>query len=85
MKKVDISKLQYDPDEMYERGMSPFQAIVMAAQEARFINESARQGFYDLNGEKPTTIAMARLREDKIKVIDDSPESSSPEITDKAE
>ncbi len=63
--------LQYDPDEMYARGLSPFQAVLMAAQEARFINEQARLGFYDLKGEKATTVAMERLRDKKIQVVEE--------------
>ena len=61
-------QLHYDPDEVYKKGMSPFEAVVVAAQEARFINEQARLGFLDLKGVKPTTVAMDRLREGKVKI-----------------
>jgi DNA-directed RNA polymerase subunit K/omega len=60
--------LHYDPDEVYAKGMSPFEAVVVAAQEARFINEQSRLGFLDLKGVKPTTVAMDRLREGKVKI-----------------
>lgn len=64
-----VSKqLHYDPDEVYQKNMSPFEAVVVAAQEARFINEQARLGFLDLKGVKPTTVALDRLREGKVKV-----------------
>ena len=63
-----MDNLQYDPDEIYARGISAFQAVLMAAQEARFINEQARLGFLDLKGVKPTTVAMDRLREGKVKI-----------------
>ena len=64
-----VSKhLHYDPDEVYAKGMSPFEAVVVAAQEARFINEQSRLGFLDLKGVKPTTVAMDRLRECKVKI-----------------
>ncbi|MEN9309812.1 MAG: hypothetical protein RL173_3744 [Fibrobacterota bacterium] len=64
-----VSKhLHYDPDEVYAKGMSPFEAVVVAAQEARFINEQSRLGFLDLKGVKPTTVAMDRLREGKVKI-----------------
>jgi hypothetical protein len=43
----------------------------MAAQEARFINEQARLGFYDLKGEKATTVALERLRDHKIQVVEE--------------
>lgn len=61
-------QLHYDPDEVYAKGMSPFEAVVVAAQEARFINEQSRLGFLDLKGVKPTTVAMDRLREGKVKI-----------------
>jgi phosphopantothenoylcysteine decarboxylase / phosphopantothenate---cysteine ligase len=38
---VTSDKLHYDPDEVYLKGMSPFESVVVAAQEARFINEQA--------------------------------------------
>ena len=61
-------KLHYDPDEVYQKNMSPFESVVIAAQEARFINEQARLGFLDLKGVKPTMVALDRLREGKVKV-----------------
>ncbi len=61
-------QLHYDPDETYQKNMSPFEAVVVAAQEARFINEQSRLGFLDLKGVKPTTVAMDRLREGKVKI-----------------
>jgi DNA-directed RNA polymerase subunit K/omega len=61
-------QLHYDPDETYSKGMSPFEAVVVASQEARFINEQSRLGFLDLKGVKPTTVAMDRLREGKVKI-----------------
>lgn len=61
-------QLHYDPDEVYKKNMSPFEAVVVAAQEARFINEQSRLGFLDLKGVKPTTVAMDRLREGKVKI-----------------
>ncbi|MEN9355003.1 MAG: hypothetical protein RL318_2328 [Fibrobacterota bacterium] len=66
-----MDNLQYDPDEIYARGISAFQAVLMAAQEARFINEQARLGFYDLKGEKATTVALERLRDKKIQVVEE--------------
>lgn len=63
-----MAELHYDPDEVFRNGMTPFEAVVVAAQEARFINEQARLGFLDLAGEKPTTVALDRLRAKKITV-----------------
>ena len=44
---------------------SAFKAVVMMAQEARFINDQARQGFIELE-KKPTTIAMYKFKEDRL-------------------
>lgn len=65
---VVSNQLHYDPDEVYQKNMSPFESVVVAAQEARFINEQARLGFLDLKGVKPTTVALDRLREGKVKI-----------------
>lgn len=44
---------------------SVFRAVVMMAQEARFINKQAGQGFIQLT-KKPTTIAMYKFKEGKL-------------------
>ncbi len=48
---------------------SVFRAVVMMAQEARFVNEQARQGFIELQ-KKPTTIAMYKFKEGKLSIAD---------------
>ena len=44
---------------------SVFRAVVMMAQEARFINKQANQGYITLT-KKPTTIAMYKFKEGKL-------------------
>lgn len=46
---------------------SVFRAVVMMAQEARFINKQAGQGYIQLT-KKPTTIAMYKFKEGKLTI-----------------
>ena len=46
---------------------SVFRAVVMMAQEARFLNNQANQGYIHLN-KKPTTIAMYKFKEGKLSI-----------------
>lgn len=48
---------------------SVFRAVVMMAQEARFINKQAGQGYIQLT-KKPTTIAMYKFKEGKLSISD---------------
>ena len=48
---------------------SVFRAVVMMAQEARFINKQAGQGYIQLS-KKPTTIAMNKFKKGKISISD---------------
>ena len=57
--------LELDLDQLEKRGMSRYKAVVMAAQEARFINDQIRLNIIDTN-EKPTTLALKRLFEGRI-------------------
>lgn len=57
-------------DDIYaskESGGSVFRAVVMMAQEARFMNDQARQGFITMH-KKPTTIAMYKFKEGKLSI-----------------
>ncbi len=47
---------------------STFRAVVMMAQEARFINDQAREGYIQLTM-KPTTIAMDKFKADKLTIL----------------
>ncbi len=48
---------------------SVFRAVVMMAHEARFINNQSKQGYIQLT-QKPTTIAMNRFKEHKLKMVE---------------
>ena len=48
---------------------SVFRAVVMMAQEARFVNNQASQGYIHLN-KKPTTIAMYKFKEGKLSMTE---------------
>jgi DNA-directed RNA polymerase subunit K/omega len=52
-------------DELEKRGINRYKAVVMAAQEARFINDQARLGIIKPEA-KPTTTAMKRLFEGRV-------------------
>ena len=58
---------------------SVFRAVVMMAQEARFVNNQASQGYIHLN-KKPTTIAMYKFKEGKLSMS----EKKSNDVTDEA-
>lgn len=48
---------------------SVFRAVVMMAQEARFLNNQAGQGYIQLE-KKPTTIAMYKFKEGKLSMTE---------------
>ena len=67
-----MSKNQHlSVEDCYARGTSPFRTVIMAAQEARFINEQANLGFIKL-AEKPTTIAIQKFKDGKLEIIKES-------------
>ncbi len=47
---------------------STFRAVVMMAQEARFINDQAREGYIQLEM-KPTTIAMDKFKANRLTML----------------
>lgn len=58
---------------------SVFRAVVMMAQEARFVNKQANQGYINLT-KKPTTIAMYKFKEGKLSMT----EKASNDVTEEA-
>jgi len=58
---------------------SVFRAVVMMAQEARFVNNQASQGYIHLN-KKPTTIAMYKFKEGKLSMT----EKKNNDVTEEA-
>ena len=58
---------------------SVFRAVVMMAQEARFVNKQATQGYITLT-KKPTTIAMYKFKEGKLSMT----EKANNDVTEEA-
>ncbi len=54
-------------EDCYAKGFSPCRAVIMTAQEARFINEQANLGFIKLS-EKPATISIHKFKNDRLAV-----------------
>lgn len=63
---------------------SVFRAVVMMAQEARFINKQAGQGYIQLT-KKPTTIAMYKFKEGKLSISDKKVEDAAAVETEEVE
>jgi DNA-directed RNA polymerase subunit K/omega len=57
--------LELQLDELEKRGINRYKAVVMAAQEARFINDQARLGIIKPEA-KPTTTALKRLFDGRV-------------------
>ena len=62
-------------EDCYAKGFSPFRAVIMSAQEARFINEQANLGFIKLS-EKPSTIAIHKFKNDRLGVVKEGEEAA---------
>jgi DNA-directed RNA polymerase subunit K/omega len=63
---------------------SVFRAVVMMAQEARFVNKQANQGYINLT-KKPTTIAMYKFKEGKLSISDKKASEQNAEIVNEPE
>ncbi len=57
-----------------ERGISRYKAVLMAAQEARYLTDRANLGITELKGEKATTVALERLFAGKVIEVDSDEE-----------
>ena len=57
--------LELQLDDLEKRGVNRYKAVVMAAQEARFLNDQARLGIIKPES-KPTTTALKRLFEGRV-------------------
>jgi DNA-directed RNA polymerase omega subunit len=57
--------LELQLDDLEKRGINRYKAVVMAAQEARFINDQVRLGIIKAE-DKPTTSALKRLFEGRV-------------------
>jgi len=59
------SMLEFDLDHLEKRGIDRYKAVVMAAQEARFINDQIKLDIIEAT-DKPTTMALKRLYEGRV-------------------
>jgi len=57
--------LELDLDKLEKRGVNRYKAVLMASQEARFINEQIRLDITKTT-DKPTTIALRKLFEGRV-------------------
>jgi DNA-directed RNA polymerase omega subunit len=70
--------LELDIDELERRGINRYKAVLMAAQEARFINNQIRLDILKTD-EKPTSMALARLFAGRV--VEATEESDTPAPT----
>lgn len=57
--------LELDIEKLEKRGINRYKAVLMASQEARFINDQIRLNILQTT-EKPTTLAIKRLFEGRV-------------------
>lgn len=57
--------LELDIEKLEKRGITRYKAVLMASQEARFINDQIRLDILQTT-EKPTTLAIKRLFEGRV-------------------
>jgi len=62
---MDQNMMEVALDELEKKGINRYKAVLMAAQEARFINDQVRLGIVK-SEEKPTTAALKRLFEGRV-------------------
>jgi len=57
--------LELDIEKLEKRGINRYKAVLMASQEARFINDQIRLDILETT-EKPTSLALKRLFEGRV-------------------
>jgi DNA-directed RNA polymerase subunit K/omega len=65
--------LELELEKLEKRGINRYKAVLMASQEARFINDQIRLDIINSN-EKPTTIALQRLMEGRVIISEEGGE-----------
>jgi len=60
-------------EQLEKKGVSRYKAVLMASQEARFVNNQLRMGIID-SRDKPATLAMRKLFEGRV--VEDSEEQA---------
>ncbi|MCL1947248.1 MAG: DNA-directed RNA polymerase subunit omega [Chitinivibrionia bacterium] len=72
MSKISDAPIEMDLDKLEkERGISRYKAVLMAAKEARWLNDQQRIAGMDLDGEKPFSVALHRVFNGKVVETDD--------------
>jgi DNA-directed RNA polymerase subunit K/omega len=67
MNRISDAHLEMDLDKLEkERGISRYKAVLMAAKEARWLNDQNRVAGTDLGGEKPASVALKRVFDGKV-------------------
>jgi DNA-directed RNA polymerase omega subunit len=62
---MDQNMMEVALDELEKKGINRYKAVLMAAQEARFINDQVWLGIVK-SQDKPTTTALKRLFEGRV-------------------
>jgi DNA-directed RNA polymerase subunit K/omega len=57
--------LELDMEKLEKRGINRYKAVLMASQEARFINDQVRLDILE-TADKPTSLALKRLFEGRV-------------------
>ena len=57
--------MELELDDLEKKGINRYKAVIMASQEARFINDQVRLGIVKPE-DKPTTMALKRLFEGRV-------------------
>ncbi len=72
MSRISDAQYEMDLDKFEkERGISRYKAVLMAAKEARWLNDQQRVAGTDLGGEKPISVALKRVFDGKVVETDD--------------
>jgi DNA-directed RNA polymerase omega subunit len=65
--------MELELDDLEKKGINRYKAVIMASQEARFINDQVRLGIVKPE-DKPTTMALKRLFEGRV-IENETPET----------
>ncbi|HEX7510254.1 MAG TPA: DNA-directed RNA polymerase subunit omega [Chitinivibrionales bacterium] len=67
--------MELELDDLEKKGINRYKAVIMASQEARFINDQVRLGIVKPE-DKPTTMALRRLFEGRV-IENETPEAEA--------
>ena len=67
--------MELELDDLEKKGINRYKAVIMASQEARFINDQVRLGIVKPE-DKPTTMALKRLFEGRV-IENENPEAEA--------